>query len=113
MMLGYISGTEILSTHDAQGDAGSRRAKYEARWHSFVTAPGERALKYEEVPWIMEGSAEDVKATILYGTSGGAPPALPPYRPVCLLKGPCSGCIYTDLFALQRIGVARPCIFEA
>lgn len=57
----------------AQGDAGSRRAKYEARWHTFVTAPGAAVLRYDEVPWIMEGSAEDVKATILYGTSGERP----------------------------------------
>lgn len=56
---------------DLQGDAGSSRAQYEARWHTFVTAiaPGQ-IICMNNVPWITEGNAEHVKAIILYGTSG-------------------------------------------
>jgi hypothetical protein len=54
-----------------QGNVGARRARYEAGWHTFVTAiaAGKTGLRYSEVPWPAE-DPNDAKAILLYGTAG-------------------------------------------
>lgn len=53
-----------------QGDLGSRRAKYEARWHIFATAGEGEAIKMADVPWLVEDLNQDVQQLttfVLYG----------------------------------------------
>ncbi len=59
--------------HELQGNVGARRARYEAGWHTFVTAiaAGKTGLRYSEVPWPAE-DPEDAKAILLYGTADPA-----------------------------------------
>ncbi|KAK9905471.1 hypothetical protein WJX75_000397 [Coccomyxa subellipsoidea] len=54
-----------------KGNVGARRARYEAGWHTFVTAiaAGKTGLRYSEVPWPAE-DPNDAKAILLYGTAG-------------------------------------------
>ncbi|EIE23600.1 hypothetical protein COCSUDRAFT_63128 [Coccomyxa subellipsoidea C-169] len=56
-----------------KGNVGARRARYEAGWHTFVTAiaAGKTGLRYSEVPWPAE-DPEDAKAILLYGTADPA-----------------------------------------
>ena len=53
-----------------QGDLGSRRAKYEARWHTFATADKSRSIKMVDVPWLVDDLKEDLQqltSFVLYG----------------------------------------------
>lgn len=53
-----------------QGDLGSRRAKYEARWHTFATADKTRVIRMTDVPWLVEDAKEDqqqLTSFVLYG----------------------------------------------
>ena len=53
-----------------QGDLGSRRAKYEARWHTFATAGTCHAIKMADVPWLVDDLSEDrqqLTAFVMYG----------------------------------------------
>lgn len=56
-----------------QGQAGAKRASYEARWQFFVTKHTEAAVGYGDVPWILpqqlEGAAgtEELQHVVLYG----------------------------------------------
>ncbi|KFM23554.1 NF-kappa-B inhibitor-like protein 1 [Auxenochlorella protothecoides] len=60
----------------AQGDAGARRASYEARWQRFVAAPP-ASIGLRDVPWILSGpqdlDAAQLRRVVLYGaTDAGA-----------------------------------------
>ena len=49
---------------------GSRRAKYEARWHSFITADKAAAIHMADVPWLVDDLRDDpvqLKLFVLYG----------------------------------------------
>ncbi|KAL3153311.1 hypothetical protein ABBQ38_011655 [Trebouxia sp. C0009 RCD-2024] len=53
-----------------KGDVGSRRAKYEARWHTFATARESTAIKMADIPWLVEDLNQDLQQLttfILYG----------------------------------------------
>lgn len=53
-----------------QGDLGSRRAKYEARWHSFAAADKSKAIHVADVPWLVDDLNEDpaqLASFVLYG----------------------------------------------
>lgn len=73
-----------------QGNVGARRARYEATWHTFVTAiaGGKKGLKYADIPWPAE-DPDDARAIILYGTTTPAE--------VCT---PYSICLTTPLLSL-------------
>ncbi|BDA47516.1 probable unconventional myosin-XVI at N-terminal half [Coccomyxa sp. Obi] len=53
-----------------KGNVGARRARYEATWHTFVTAiaGGKKGLKYADIPWPAE-DPDDARAIVLYGTT--------------------------------------------
>ncbi len=55
-----------------QGQAGAKRASYEAKWQFFASKPHEGPITYEEVPWILpeEAGAEELQHVVLYGGSG-------------------------------------------
>ncbi|KAL6780760.1 hypothetical protein ACKKBF_B11860 [Auxenochlorella protothecoides x Auxenochlorella symbiontica] len=60
----------------AQGDAGARRASYEARWQRFVADPP-ASIGLRDVPWILGGpqdlDAAQLRRVVLYGaTDAGA-----------------------------------------
>lgn len=53
-----------------QGDLGSRRAKYEARWHTFATAGQGKAVTMADVPWLVDDLSQDLQqltAFVMYG----------------------------------------------
>jgi len=53
-----------------QGDLGSRRAKYEARWRSFATADWSEPIQMAHVPWLVDDLNEDpaqLASFLLYG----------------------------------------------
>ena len=53
-----------------QGDLGSRRAKYEARWHSFAIAHQSEPIRMAHVPWLVDDLNEDpaqLASFVLYG----------------------------------------------
>lgn len=55
-----------------QGDLGSRRARYEARWHTFATAGEDKAVRMADVPWLVEDISQDLQqltAFVMYGAS--------------------------------------------
>ena len=59
-----------LSLLFLQGDLGSRRAKYEARWHSFAAADKSKAIHMADVPWLVDDLNEDpvqLASFVLYG----------------------------------------------
>lgn len=64
-------GSCMTGCHGLQGNVGARRARYEAGWHTFVTAiaAGKTGLRYSEVPWPAE-DPDDAKAILVYGTTG-------------------------------------------
>ena len=35
-----------------QGGAATKRAQYEAKWHTFVTSKEDRNIRYDAVPWL-------------------------------------------------------------
>ena len=48
-----------------------KRAQYEAKWHTFVTAKKDTTINYNDVPWLaVDAPSENVRAMILYGTDG-------------------------------------------
>ena len=54
----------------SQGDVGSRRAKYEARWHIFATTDEGKAIRVADVPWLVEDINQDLQQLttfVLYG----------------------------------------------
>lgn len=56
-----------------QGDVGAQRARYEARWATFVAQKSAAKLvPFKTIPWLVEGQAdpERVKALVLHGTNG-------------------------------------------
>lgn len=53
-----------------QGDLGSRRAKYEARWHVFATAAKDKQVCFIDVPWLVDDIDQDkteLTDFVLYG----------------------------------------------
>lgn len=55
-----------------------KRAQYEAKWHTFVTANKDTIINYNDVPWLAVSlPSESVKAMILYGTDGERVPVHP------------------------------------
>ena len=53
-----------------QGDLGSRRAKYEARWHVFATTSKDKQFHLKDVPWLVEDFDQDkseLTEFVLYG----------------------------------------------
>lgn len=55
-----------------QGDLGSRRAKYEARWHIFATAGESKAIRMAEVPWLVDDLSQDLQQLtefVMYGAT--------------------------------------------
>ena len=53
-----------------QSDLGSRRAKYEARWHTFATADQCKAIKMADVPWLVDDLSQDLQQLtpfVMYG----------------------------------------------
>ena len=60
----------------AQGQAGAKRASYEARWQFFVSKHTEAPVRYADVPWHLpaqaEGAAgtEELQHVVLYGEAG-------------------------------------------
>ncbi|DBB11312.1 TPA: hypothetical protein ACH3X3_006741 [Trebouxia sp. C0006] len=53
-----------------KGDLGSRRAKYEARWHSFAIAHQSEPIRMAHVPWLVDDLNEDpaqLASFVLYG----------------------------------------------
>ncbi|EFN57300.1 hypothetical protein CHLNCDRAFT_143906 [Chlorella variabilis] len=57
----------------AEGQAGAKRASYEARWQFFSSKHPEAVVGYGDVPWILaaEGAPqEELQRVVLYGTSG-------------------------------------------
>ncbi|KAK9862742.1 hypothetical protein WJX84_009982 [Apatococcus fuscideae] len=55
------------------GDVGAQRARYEARWATFVAQKSAAKLvPFKTIPWLVEGQAdpERVKALVLHGTNG-------------------------------------------
>jgi len=54
-----------------QGGAATKRAQYEAKWHTFITSKDNTNISYDDVPWLaIDAPGENVKAMILYGTDG-------------------------------------------
>lgn len=57
----------------AEGQAGPKRASYEARWQFFATKHPEAVIAYADVPWILasEGaSQEELQRVVVYGAVG-------------------------------------------
>ncbi|KAL4441890.1 hypothetical protein ABPG77_003806 [Micractinium sp. CCAP 211/92] len=57
----------------AQGQAGTKRARYEANWQFFASKHPEAPIGYGDVPWILAAEAapqEELQRVVLYGTSG-------------------------------------------
>lgn len=57
----------------AQGQAGTKRARYEANWQFFASKHPEAPIAYADVPWFLaaEGAPqEELQRVVLYGTSG-------------------------------------------
>ncbi|GAB4819883.1 hypothetical protein N2152v2_006929 [Parachlorella kessleri] len=56
----------------AQGQAGAKRASYEARWQFFTTKHTDAPIHYKDVPWILPqetASQEELQHVVLYGAS--------------------------------------------
>ncbi|KAL4433907.1 hypothetical protein ABPG75_000348 [Micractinium tetrahymenae] len=57
----------------AQGQAGTKRARYEANWQFFASKHPEAPIAYADVPWILAAEnvpQEELQHVVLYGTSG-------------------------------------------
>ncbi len=83
-----------------QGNLGARRARYEATWHTFVTAiaGGKKGLKYADIPWPAE-DPDDARAILMYGTTTPAEVCTPstlcvntPLQPSPTIAG-CPHCV--------------------
>jgi hypothetical protein len=71
VVCGGSRGHVCVSWH-MQGDASAVRAKYEARWHTFVSSSGSAGgspLRFDDVPWMAAGSADELRAVILQGAT--------------------------------------------
>lgn len=68
---------ERVSPHPActscpllQGQAGAKRASYEAKWQFFVGKHPEAPIAYKDVPWILpseDAGHEELQRVVLYG----------------------------------------------
>ena len=66
---------KVLCPSLMQGDLGSRRAKYEARWHSFAANKASAPVRYQDIPWLIEepqASKNEIRAFVLYGAASAA-----------------------------------------
>ncbi len=53
-----------------QGQAGAKRASYEARWQFFTNKHTDAPIHYKDVPWILPqetASQEELQHVVLYG----------------------------------------------
>jgi hypothetical protein len=57
-----------------QGQAGAKRASYEARWGFFAARPPEGPIHFDDVPWLLPsrpgaetGQSEELRGVVLYG----------------------------------------------